>query len=95
MNYAVAILFVFYIIAITYIIKHSINTYLSTQAKFVLINAKKTNSIEYTVRFALTKYLDREIYIVNKSPDTEMEIILRKLEQDYERVHVITTRFLQ
>ncbi len=94
MNYAVAILFLFYIIAITYMIKHSINTYLSTQSKFVLINAKKTNSIEYTVRYALTKYFDREIYIINKSSDSEMEIILKKLEHDYERVHVINTRFL-
>lgn len=89
MNCVAAILFIFYILAIMYMVKQSIKTYLSTQTKFVLINAKKTNSIEYTVRYALTKYVDREIYVINKSPDDEMKIILKKLEYDNERVHVI------
>ena len=75
-------------------IKFTINTYLSTQTKFVLINAKKTSSIEYTVRYALIKYFDREIYIINKSHDAEMEAILRKFERDYERIHVINTHSL-
>ncbi len=89
MNFAAAILFIFYILAIVYMIKQSIKTYLSTQTKFVLINAKKTNSIEYTVRYALTKYVDREIYVINKSSSDEMMVILKKLENDNERVHVI------
>ena len=71
-----AIMFFLYILASLYILQYTINSYLSSNSDFVLINAKKTDTIEHTVRHALKKYPTREIYIVNKSHDSEMVKIL-------------------
>ncbi len=89
MYYSMAILFLFYILASLYILQYTINSYLSSNSDFVLINAKKTDTIEHTVRYALKKYPTREIYIVNKSRDSEMFKILKYLENDHERIHII------
>ena len=89
MYFSMAIMFFLYILASLYILQYTINSYLSSNSDFVLINAKKTDTIEHTVRHALKKYPTREIYIVNKSHDSEMVKILKHFENDYERIHII------
>ncbi|MDD6484802.1 MAG: hypothetical protein PUF72_09570 [Clostridiales bacterium] len=56
---------------------------------FVLINAKKTNDIEYAVRRAVLSHPRSDIYIINRCPDPNMRAILRLLKSDYPFLYII------
>ena len=89
MGYVTTLLFILCCVIIICILKYTMQSYSSKHMKFVLINARKTQSIEQTVRYVLKKYPDREIYVINKSTNSEMSSILQKLDKDFERVHII------
>ena len=63
--------------------------YVTKDSPFMLINAKNTESIEYSVRRAVRLYPEYTVYIINRSSDPEMKKILAALENDIENVKVI------
>ena len=64
-------------------------SYLKDEASFVLINAKNPETIEHTVRRAVRRFPECEIYIMNKSKSDEMPKLLTALESEFDGVHVL------
>ena len=89
MNYVAGFLLILYGIGIVFIFKTGLKKQISPKTHFVLINAKNTKSIEYTIRTAMKKYPMYDIYVMNGYQNGEMCEILKCFERDFPRIHVI------
>lgn len=89
MTYVISLLFIVYALGLVYIINFGLRAYPMSDAPFILINAKNAQSIEHTIRRAMKKYPNREIYIIDKCGTDEMRDILIRFEKDFARIHII------
>lgn len=88
MSYVAGFLLIMYGISLVLLLKKGLKSGLSPDTHFVLINAKNTNSIEKTIKNAISKYPKYDLYVIN-CVDNEMRQALECMKKDFPHIHII------